>query len=100
MAIGGDLVHYNYGAMHAISEQIGARGMMASGLLDAAVANESQMMAHFQGAASTTAAACLSTYKQAQTDIIEIINRGKVNYATATDSMAAAEQAQSAAFPG
>jgi hypothetical protein len=33
-------------------------------------------------------------------DIIEIINRGKVNYATATDSMAAAEQAQSAAFPG
>ncbi len=100
MALGGDLVHYNYAAMHSVAEQIRGRGLTAAALLEAAQANEAQMMSHFNGAAAATAASCLATYKQAQTDIIEVINRGGVNYTSGTDAMAAAEQSQSAAFPG
>jgi uncharacterized protein YukE len=96
----GDQVKYNYGYMHDIAQQLRSKGDIAQALNEAAESNKMQMLSHFEGAAATTAAACLTTYRQAQTDIVEIIGRGAMNYTSGTDSMAATEQAQCTAFPG
>ena len=95
-----ELVHYNYAAMTAVAEGIGMVGHQLSGLLAAAQANEATMLGHFHGAAAGTAQMCLQKYKQAQTDMIEIIVRGRAAYDESVASMNAAEMQQSAAFPG
>jgi uncharacterized protein YukE len=99
MAFGGDVVHYNYAAMHGIADQIHAGAMKAQALLEAARSHKTQMLATFHGSAADTAQTCLATYEQAATDMIEVASRGGMNYAEGTSSMQAAEAAQAQAFP-
>jgi hypothetical protein len=58
------------------------------------------MLGHFHGSAADTMQACVQKYEGALTDMIEIVHRGQASYSDGTASMAAAEHAQAAAFPG
>jgi len=95
-----ELVHYNYAAMAGVAEGVGMCGHVQESLLAQATANEAAMLAHFHGAAAGTAQMCLQKYKQAATDLIEVVQRGRMAYDEGTASMAAAEKMQMGAFPG
>lgn len=91
---------YDFGAMQTVADNIGIGARRAESLLGDAISNETQMMAHFQGAQAETARGCMATYKQAATDMIEVATRGHMSYTEGITGMLASVQAQSAAFPG
>jgi uncharacterized protein YukE len=93
-------VQYNFAAMSEVAQAIHAGAMRAQSLLAESQANKMQMLSHYTGAQADTAVACMATYEQAATDMIEVANRGHMLYAEGTSSMLASVHAQSAAFPG
>lgn len=94
------VTHYNFAAMQEVAGNIQLGTTRAQSLLTDAISNEMQMMATYEGAQADTARACMATYKQAATDMIEVANRGHMSYAEGISSMLGSVHAQSAAFPG
>ncbi len=94
------VTHYNFAAMQEVAANIQLGATRAQSLLTDAISNEVQMMATYEGAQAETARACMATYKQAATDMIEVANRGYANYTESISSMLGSMHAQSAAFPG
>jgi hypothetical protein len=94
------VTHYNFGAMTEVAGNIHMGAVRAESLLTDATSNKMQMLSHYEGDQATTAAACMATYEQAATDMIEVANRGYMSYTEGIAGMQSSVHAQSAAFPG